>query len=271
MPSVPNHKLVTPAERARLAPLLRHYAKSPHPFTACVRDNRKRFGPRTEAVCAVLKDVLRGSTMWRGKGKNLSVAELRDAIDMADASGLDCPSLKRARAVLATAEAREHIDMAKGDPPEDSPAFNWRIHGNRRRGVVLTNGKRVLVSPAQFDKLKKAKLIDTKKTPALKGDSPADAKTSGPTAKAASATKPAAAAKGPAKAAAPLVKHRITRGPRKGQVVEGRVVNGKFHELRTNTEKGNPRRGQKFVALKVNGKKVHRYVRGGKVQNIVVR
>lgn len=32
----------------------------------CVRDNRKRFGPRAEAVCAVLKDIIRGTTKWRG-------------------------------------------------------------------------------------------------------------------------------------------------------------------------------------------------------------
>jgi hypothetical protein len=33
----------------------------------CVRDNMKRFGPgRTEAVCATLKDILRGTTKWRG-------------------------------------------------------------------------------------------------------------------------------------------------------------------------------------------------------------
>lgn len=60
---------VTPADRHKLLPLLRYYAKKPHPFTACVRDNRKRFGPRAEAICAVVKDLIVGNTHWRGKGK----------------------------------------------------------------------------------------------------------------------------------------------------------------------------------------------------------
>jgi hypothetical protein len=61
-------KNVSPADKKKLRGLLRHYAKKKHPFTACVRDNRKRFGPGTEAVCATLKDVIRGTTKWRGKG-----------------------------------------------------------------------------------------------------------------------------------------------------------------------------------------------------------
>lgn len=60
---------VTPEDRRKLLPLLRYYAKKPHPFTACVRDNRKRFGPRAEAICAVVKDLIVGNTRWRGKGK----------------------------------------------------------------------------------------------------------------------------------------------------------------------------------------------------------
>lgn len=46
--------------------LLRHYAKDPHPWRACYRDNLKRFGPKTPALCGVLKDTLRGTTHWRG-------------------------------------------------------------------------------------------------------------------------------------------------------------------------------------------------------------
>jgi len=107
MASVPNHKLVTPAERAKLAPLLRHYAKSAHPFTQCVRDNRKRFGPRTEQVCAVVKDLVRGTTMWRGKGKELSASDLQRVVELADASGADCDELRRLRALADRASAVE--------------------------------------------------------------------------------------------------------------------------------------------------------------------
>ena len=61
-------KDVGPEARRKLRPLLKHYAKKAHPFRACVRDNRKRFGPRAEAICATLKDIIRGTTKWRGKG-----------------------------------------------------------------------------------------------------------------------------------------------------------------------------------------------------------
>lgn len=58
---------VGPNARHKLRGLLRYYAKQAHPFTACVHDNMKRFGPnRTERVCATMKDIIRGTTHWRG-------------------------------------------------------------------------------------------------------------------------------------------------------------------------------------------------------------
>jgi hypothetical protein len=66
-PGVSEADTVGPDARHKLRGILRHYAKDPHPFTACVHDNLKRFGPgRTERVCAVLKDIIRGTTKWRG-------------------------------------------------------------------------------------------------------------------------------------------------------------------------------------------------------------
>jgi hypothetical protein len=63
-----NADRVGPEARRKLKGLLKFYAKKPHPFTACVRDNTKRFGKeRAEKVCAVLKDIIRGTTKWRGK------------------------------------------------------------------------------------------------------------------------------------------------------------------------------------------------------------
>lgn len=62
-----NADRVGPKARKQLSGLLKYYAKKPHPFTSCVRDNRKRFGNRAENVCAVLKDIIRGTTKWRGK------------------------------------------------------------------------------------------------------------------------------------------------------------------------------------------------------------
>lgn len=72
-----NWKQVTPEERARLKGLIEHYRKEPHPFTACVRDNRKRFGPgRVERICAVLKDLIEGGTDWRKGSKAMSEDDL---------------------------------------------------------------------------------------------------------------------------------------------------------------------------------------------------
>jgi hypothetical protein len=66
-PGISQANTVGPHARHQLRFLLRYYAKKDHPFTACVQDNMKRFGPnRTEKVCATLKDVIRGTTHWRG-------------------------------------------------------------------------------------------------------------------------------------------------------------------------------------------------------------
>jgi hypothetical protein len=58
----------SPRDRKKLKGLLKYYAKKAHPFRACVRDNTKRFGPDGAArICATLKDIIRGTTKWRGK------------------------------------------------------------------------------------------------------------------------------------------------------------------------------------------------------------
>ena len=71
---------VSPHDMKKLAPLLKHYGKMAHPFRACVRDNRKRFGPLTEKYCAVLKDLIKGTTKWRSteRKKHLSDEELSE-------------------------------------------------------------------------------------------------------------------------------------------------------------------------------------------------
>ena len=56
--------------------LVSFYMKKKHPFAACVRDNRKRFGPGAEAVCARLKDIGHGgSTDWRKGPSKIKKAE----------------------------------------------------------------------------------------------------------------------------------------------------------------------------------------------------
>lgn len=65
---------VSPKDMAKLRPLLKFYAKKAHPFTACVNDNKKRFGALTNKYCAIIKDLIEGNTKWRNqkKAKNLS-------------------------------------------------------------------------------------------------------------------------------------------------------------------------------------------------------
>lgn len=57
---------IAPGAKVKLRGILKKYAKEAHPFRACVRDNMKRFGPgRTEAICATLKDTIKGRKDWR--------------------------------------------------------------------------------------------------------------------------------------------------------------------------------------------------------------
>lgn len=63
-----NADRVGPQARNKLKGILKHYAKSPHPFADCVKDNTKRFGADgAKKICAVDKDIIEGTTKWRGK------------------------------------------------------------------------------------------------------------------------------------------------------------------------------------------------------------
>ena len=70
-----NADRVGPEARKKLKGILDHYRHSTHPFTECVRDNRKRFGARAEQVCAVVKDMIVGSTHWRKGPKKTNLSE----------------------------------------------------------------------------------------------------------------------------------------------------------------------------------------------------
>jgi hypothetical protein len=62
--------------KVKLRNILKKYAKSAHPFRECVKDNMKRFGPgRTEAVCATLKDTIKGNKNWRKGGGSAMTSE----------------------------------------------------------------------------------------------------------------------------------------------------------------------------------------------------
>lgn len=68
-----NWTQVNAGARRKIAPIVKHYMSRPHPFTECVRDNTKRFGEeRAKRVCAVVKDLGRRTTKWRGKDSKVA-------------------------------------------------------------------------------------------------------------------------------------------------------------------------------------------------------
>ena len=136
-------KDVTPAERAKLKGLLKHYAKMKHPFTACVRDNTKRFGrERAERICAVLKDIMKGTTKWRNnEGSKLSEAAQSelfalsvDAIDVAymldladQIEGSDVPEdTADSSEPQGFSEALAEIYLADGATEIDDDGLIWK-------------------------------------------------------------------------------------------------------------------------------------------------
>jgi hypothetical protein len=102
---------VTPEHRKKIAAIVNYYAKKPHPFTECVRDNRKRFGPRTEQVCAVVKDMGRRSTKWR-KGNTKSLSVPSDMLLKIDLSQVRTDLVRLANEV----EPSRTIDLANWQP-----------------------------------------------------------------------------------------------------------------------------------------------------------
>lgn len=91
-----NWKQVTPGNRKKVSPLVNHYMKQAHPFTACVRDNTKRFGlERAQRICAVVKDMGRRTTKWRGEVKEAALLLL--SIDEALEPGASLALAERER------------------------------------------------------------------------------------------------------------------------------------------------------------------------------
>lgn len=85
------HLDVGPDARKKLRFLIRYYMKKPHPFTACVRDNTKRFGSEgAKRVCATLKDIGEGdNTHWRKGGGGKAVGAIIDDLIAASNGNVD--------------------------------------------------------------------------------------------------------------------------------------------------------------------------------------
>lgn len=108
---------VSARDLKKLRPLIKFYAKKPHPFTACVNDNRKRFGPLTNKYCAIIKDLIVGNTKWRNqnKKKHLSDQTLRELFE------LDVPD--HFFAFLTELEDEDIQEMIEDDIKRESAEF----------------------------------------------------------------------------------------------------------------------------------------------------
>jgi hypothetical protein len=73
-----------PEKYGPIRSLLKYYSTKPHIFRSCVKDNRKRFGPRVNNVCAWVKDQIKGTTYWRGKESELRGMMLEEGMTEAD-------------------------------------------------------------------------------------------------------------------------------------------------------------------------------------------
>lgn len=90
--SKPGTADVTPSDRFKLRNLMKYYAGKAHPFTACKADQMKHGVPEEHANrrCAVMKDLITGTTKWRKGGKaNLSEEEMADLAVRAPGELLD--------------------------------------------------------------------------------------------------------------------------------------------------------------------------------------
>lgn len=116
---VPLAAPIGPDAKVKLRNILKYYAGKPHPFRACVKDNMKRFGPgRTEALCATLKDTIRGNKDWRGKNNpnDQGTAGLEEppAIDSDVLLVLDAISEVDLQEVFMEARALEEYGTVEG-------------------------------------------------------------------------------------------------------------------------------------------------------------
>lgn len=142
-----NASRVGPKARKQLRGLMKYYAKKKHPFTACVRDNTKRFGKdRAERICAVLKDLIRGTTKWRGKegAANMSEEEVNEfTLDLDETTQLYLDEIDEdyVNKIIAT---EEQIELAAGDvvwkPEEGYSAIRNKVQEALNEDYANSNG-----------------------------------------------------------------------------------------------------------------------------------
>jgi hypothetical protein len=145
---------VSPTARVKLRGILKKYAKSAHPFRECVRDNMKRFGPgRTEAICASLKDTIKGTTKWRKGGGHAKMSEGEDVVIDADVLlALDAISDIDLQEILLEARALDEYQTVEAVPllETNGKAEIERWGAGQVELAVLTAKKRKALKPEDF-------------------------------------------------------------------------------------------------------------------------
>lgn len=148
--SKPGTADVTPADRAKLSGLLKYYAAKAHPFTECQRDQIKHGLSEDHAArrCAVLKDIIRGTTKWRGNEAELTPTERAVLIEHLEQTD------RRARRVLTEEQYDEAVmveatltSQARKNLPESAFVFpkerRYPIHdvAHARNALARSSGK----------------------------------------------------------------------------------------------------------------------------------
>jgi len=89
--STPGTADVTPAESKKLGGIKKHYATMPHGFTQCVKDQVKHGLSKDHANrrCAVIMDLAKGTTKWRGKAKEEAIEILAECLELLYEAGTE--------------------------------------------------------------------------------------------------------------------------------------------------------------------------------------
>lgn len=144
-----NFKQVAPQDRKKINPIVKHYMKMAHPFTACVRDNRKRFGERAERVCAVVKDMGEGTTKWRKGSKRVKEQLEESYVDrLLEASGGDVLGVE-AMFLAHVLETEADVSPKGGLPGADAEEAARKKRRRARREAVL--GRTTAGTPGDVD------------------------------------------------------------------------------------------------------------------------
>lgn len=152
--AVKEYQTVSPQAKHKLKGILQHYAKEPHPFQACVDDNTKRFGLNgAQRVCAVLKDIIRGTTKWRGKNnpRDAGVSPAVAGLAEPHPGGFDDPEVVELIDRLDEMNLWELMGLAgleqetaeMADTMQTKPAHKLGIHERlklARQGKALPDG-----------------------------------------------------------------------------------------------------------------------------------